>query len=243
MEERRRPFCCRQSYADLFFSLAKKEDTWHVWVYAHAEDTGGLECPLSLSTLVPWDRVYLWTWSSLSSHLGWQATKGQPNCPVLEAHCGQTLLLSMQAGSRAQVPRLMHACSSLPMLLSAFISPFESYFFLIWTCLQQVYFQSVSISLHLDGVALSFSQVLYFVWKELDFKVGQKDGSLTATYSLILSGSYCWAEPVAQFYSMCLAWTMDGGEKVNAGRPDRLFLIGECYSWNNHPLAYLSMAF
>lgn len=62
-------------------------------------------------------------------------------------------------------------------------------FFLIWTCLHQVYFQTISVSLHLDGVVFSFSQVLRFVWKELDFKVGQKDGSLTATYSLILARS------------------------------------------------------
>lgn len=107
----------------------------------------------------------------------------------------------------------MHTCSCLPILLFTFISPSEPYFFLIWTCLQQVYFQIVSISLHLDWVVFSFSQVLYFVWKELDFKVGKKDGSLTDTYSLILARSYFWAEPVSQFYSVCLAWTMGEGEK------------------------------
>lgn len=83
IEERCRPFCCRQLYADLLLSLAEKEDTWHVWVYAHAEDTGGHECPLLLSTLVSWDRVCLWSWSSLSPQEGWQATKGQPHCTCL----------------------------------------------------------------------------------------------------------------------------------------------------------------
>lgn len=148
IEERCRPFCCRQLYADLLLPLAEKEDTWHVWVYAHAEDIGGHECPLLLSTLVSWDRVCLWSWSSLSPQEGWQATKGQPHCtclggtpwshlPVVHAGWEQS------PGPQAYARMLLPANPSLCLHVSFWII----FFFLIWTCLQRVYFQIVSLHL------------------------------------------------------------------------------------------------
>lgn len=130
IEERCRPFCCRQLYADLLLSLVKKEDSWHVWVYAHAEDTGGFECRLLLSTLVSWDRVCLWSWSSLSPQEGWQATTGQLHCTCLGGTLWSHLAIvhagwEQSPGPQAYARMLLPANPSLCLHISFWIIIFS----------------------------------------------------------------------------------------------------------------------
>lgn len=162
--------------------------------------------PLSLSTLVSWDRVNLWTWSSLPPQLGWQATKGQLHCPCL----GGTLwshLTIVHAGWEQSTHALAFQSFSLPsyLLLNHFFSNLN----LSETSL-------LSNHLHLPTSWWScflFLSSSIFCMEGTRLQSGSKNGSLTDTYSLILARSYFWAEPVAQFYSMCLAWTTGGGRK------------------------------
>lgn len=150
IEERCRPFCCRQLYADLLLPLAKKEDTWHVWVYAHAEDTGGHRTWMSPIAVYPsllrqsLSLVLELTVSSgrLAGHQGPASLHLSRRHTVVTPCC-----CTCRLGAEPRSPGLRtHALAcqsfSLPSCLLL-----NHIFFLIWTCLQRVYFQIVSLHL------------------------------------------------------------------------------------------------
>lgn len=185
-------FSASNSYMQILSSLWPKRKTLLcIWVYAHAEAKGTprmssmalypslLRQALSLHRELTVFSAKLVGLPSASS-----VFVSSTHCPVTEAHCGHAWLLYTETGSRVQVPRLMHTC--LPANPSLWLHSLLHIFFFCNVNLSMTdLLQIVSISLHLDGVVFSSSQVLCLIWKKLHFKLGQNDASLCVAYTVL----------------------------------------------------------